>query len=223
MKIKLQRDHAKTLATARTLDENYRGTIRGAKRSYKVDKKNWLETGCQEAEQAASRNDSRTLLRISTSTDTIKSMPIKSKTSSVLSSEEEKNQRWVEHFSEVLDQPSLDLLFDFTNENDIDGNNSNIILDYIIRDEFTEAIKTLKNNKASGIDNLPAELFENGGDVIIEKLTELGIVIWSSEEVPNEWTKGGIVKLPKKGSLCDCNNWRGITLLTIVRKTFCRK
>ena len=37
--IRLQRDHAKTLTTARTLDENYRATNRVVKRNCKVDKK----------------------------------------------------------------------------------------------------------------------------------------------------------------------------------------
>ena len=87
------------------------------------------------------------------------------------------SQRWFEHFSEALNQLNPSSLFDFTNENGIDGNNSNIILDDTTRDELSEAIKTLKNNKASSIENLPAELFKHGGDVIIEKLTELGIVI----------------------------------------------
>ena len=78
-------------------------------------------------------------------------------------------------------------------------------------------------NKAPGIENLPTELFKHGGDVIINKLTELGVVIWSSDELRNKWTKGCIVKLPKKGSLCNCDNCSGgITLLTIARKFFCR-
>ena len=86
--IRLQRDHAKTLTTARTLDENYRATNRVVKRNCKVDKKNWLESKCQQAEQAVSRNDSRTLFRIAqnlTGTDTSRSMPIKSKAGKVLS------------------------------------------------------------------------------------------------------------------------------------------
>lgn len=95
-------------------------------------------------------------------TDTSKIMPIKSKTGKLLSSdssEKEQNQRWVEHFSEVFDQPNLDSLFNLTNENGIDGNNSNIILDNIILNSLSEAIKGLKNNEASDIDNLPAALF----------------------------------------------------------------
>ena len=140
----------------------------------------------------------------------------------MLSSEEDQNQRWVEHFSEVLKQANPDSLFDFTSENDINGNNPNIILDDIQCDELTEAIKTLKNNKASGIDNLPAGFFIFVGGVIIEKPTDLGTVISFSEEVPNEWTKGCTVELLKKGSVCDCDNVRGITLLTIARESFCK-
>ena len=36
--------------------------------------------------------------------------------------------------------------------------------------------------------------------------------------IPDDWTKGIIIKLAKKGALSDCNNWRGITLLSISSK-----
>ena len=107
----------------------------------------------------------------------------------MLSSAKEQNQRLVEHFSEALNQSNPDSLFDFTNENDIDGNNSNITLNDMTRDELSYSIKTLENNKASGIDNLPVELFKHCADVIIEKFTEQGIAIWSSEEVPKNRPK----------------------------------
>ena len=81
--------------------------------------------------------------------DLSKSEPIKSKTGKVLSSVEQQNQRLVKHFSEVLNQPNPDLHFNFTNENDIDGNNSNIILDDLTCDKLSEAIKLLENNKES--------------------------------------------------------------------------
>ena len=68
-KVKLQGDPAKTLTTACTLDKNYRATNRAVKRTCKSDKKNWLESKCQEVEQAASR------YRLGT--DTSKSMPIR--------------------------------------------------------------------------------------------------------------------------------------------------
>ena len=36
--------------------------------------------------------------------------------------------------------------------------------------------------------------------------------------IPKEWTSGLIIKLPKKGDLSNCNNWRGITLLSLTSK-----
>jgi len=46
--------------------------------------------------------------------------------------------------------------------------------------------------------------------------------IWDTEEVPAEWQTGYIVKLPKKGDLSECKNWRGIQLLSIPSKVLAR-
>ena len=40
--------------------------------------------------------------------------------------------------------------------------------------------------------------------------------------IPEDWTKGFIETLPKKGNLQFCDNWRGITLLSVPSKVFCR-
>lgn len=37
-----------------------------------------------------------------------------------------------------------------------------------------------------------------------------------------DWKTGLIIPIPEKGDLSDCVNWRGITLLSITRKVFCR-
>ena len=57
---------------------------------------------------------------------------------------------------------------------------------------------------------------------VAEQLAELFNMIWQDLEVPQDWKKGVIIKLPKKGSLKDCNNWRGITLLSTPSKVFSR-
>ena len=46
--------------------------------------------------------------------------------------------------------------------------------------------------------------------------------IFSEEKIPTEWKEGIIVKLPKKGQLTDCNNWRGINLLSVPGKILSR-
>ena len=56
----------------------------------------------------------------------------------------------------------------------------------------------------------------------VKVLTDLFKDIWEREVIPQDWDKGLIVKLPKKGNLQNCDNWRGITLLSVPSKAFCR-
>ena len=46
--------------------------------------------------------------------------------------------------------------------------------------------------------------------------------MWNEEKVPEEWRDGLIVKLPKRGDLSQCTNWRGITLISVPAKVFSR-
>ncbi|EDO43111.1 predicted protein, partial [Nematostella vectensis] len=77
------------------------------------------------------------------------------------------------------------------------------------------SIGSLKNGKAGGFDNRVAELLKADLETSTRKLHEIIQMIWEEEQFPLEWLKGLIVKLPKKGNLRDCTNWRGITLLMI--------
>jgi hypothetical protein len=38
--------------------------------------------------------------------------------------------------------------------------------------------------------------------------------IWNMEELPDQWKESIIVPIHKKGDKTDCNNFRGITLLS---------
>ena len=39
--------------------------------------------------------------------------------------------------------------------------------------------------------------------------------VWEDKRIPDDWNEATIIRIPKKGALNDCNNWRGITLLSI--------
>jgi len=44
----------------------------------------------------------------------------------------------------------------------------------------------------------------------------------TNQTIPNNWSKGTIVKIPQKGDLTYCNNWRGFTLFSITSKILCK-
>ena len=47
-------------------------------------------------------------------------------------------------------------------------------------------------------------------------------VVWTEESVFRLWRQGLIVSLYKKGDAEDLGNYRGITLLNVVGKLFCK-
>ena len=46
--------------------------------------------------------------------------------------------------------------------------------------------------------------------------------VWEQEQILEDWHRGLIMKLPKKGDLTECSNWRGITLMVVAAKVLGR-
>ena len=57
---------------------------------------------------------------------------------------------------------------------------------------------------------------------MVSLLEQLFSVVWCEEAVPRQWREGLIVNLFKKGDKEDPGNYRGITLLSVVGKLFCK-
>jgi len=67
--------------------------------------------------------------------------------------------------------------------------------------EIKTAIKHLKSNKTSGLDNLPIEMFKSHPHTVGTILEPLLKRVWASGQIPSEWKQGLIIKLPKKREL----------------------
>ncbi len=80
----------------------------------------------------------------------------------------------------------------------------------------------MKNGKAPGEDGVFLEMFKVDEDRLPLVLVKLFNKIKESGMLPSEWKKGVIVKIPKKGDLSNCGNWRGITLSPTALKIFCK-
>ncbi|XP_063408909.1 uncharacterized protein LOC134692390 [Mytilus trossulus] len=77
---------------------------------------------------------------------------------------------------------------------------------------------TKQAGKAPDIDSIHAEMLKADLETSSRVLHNLFLVIWKEGDIPSDWSKGLIVKLPTKGNLRNCDNWRGITLLSVPRK-----
>ena len=75
----------------------------------------------------------------------------------------------------------------------------------------------MKYGKVAGPDGIPAEALKADVNTSVEMLYSLFEEIWEKEEIPAEW-KGYLIKIPKKGDLSRCDNYRGSTLLSVPGK-----
>ena len=89
--------------------------------------------------------------------------------------------------------------------------------------EIQNAIDRLSPGKAPGKDGIPPEIIKCGSSVLSQQLLELLCQCWDAGAVPQDMRVANIITLYKnKGDRSDCNNYRGISLLSIVGKIFAR-
>ena len=72
----------------------------------------------------------------------------------------------------------------------------------------------MNNNKSPGIDNIPSELYKNGGGLLLNKIHRLIKRVWKEEKMPRDWTTNITVPIHKnRGEKLQCKNYRGTSLL----------
>ena len=184
------------------------------KKSLKSDKREWLNSLMDDAQLAADMGNMKTLYGITKTIcnkRTHKNTAINDKGGKTITDDSSRLARWKELFEEILNRPppANPIVITADEVPEIEE----ISTRPISKGEVKNAISSLKNGKAAGVDNIVAELLKAGIKTTTQKLHEVIQMIWENEVMPHEWLKGLIVKLPKKGNLKECTNWRGIMLL----------
>ena len=219
-KLKQDLNQARTRQQKQTAARKYSEVARDVKSALRRDKRNHYNELADQAEEAAEKGDLKALYestRLLSGRRSNPNRPVRDKAGQLLTSIDDQLARWKEHFEEILnrppphDAPQLE-----------PGPTLSIHTGEITKLEIRKALRSLKNGKAAGVDNIPAEALKEGGAEIVDSLHELLNLVWKEEEIPTDWTKGLLVKLPKSGDLSQCDKWRGITLLSIPSKVLTR-
>lgn len=120
--------------------------------------------------------------------------------------------RWKEYFEELFTTTSqlgeTPELVGSEEEEDIDI------------DDVSAAVKRLKIGKSAGVDEIRAEYIVNSGMDGVKWLHRIFNLAWKTGSVPGDWRNAIIAPIHKKGSRKDCNNYRGISLLSVVGKLY---
>jgi len=114
-------------------------------------------------------------------------------------------ERWIEYFIEMLNKEEEDT-------EDEENYKRYLIVkpDHVLeqpqeickeptRQEIGYAIQRMRNNRVPGEDTIVVELIEYGGEAVMDAVHELLKLIWTTENMPQEWNIGIICLIYKKG------------------------
>ena len=76
------------------------------------------------------------------------------------------------------------------------------------------------SGKACGLEQIHAEMLNTGGKDVILFITKLFNTIFDKGIYPSDWAKAIIVPIHKKGDIHLADNYRGVSLLSIVSKCY---
>nr|KAG5711041.1 hypothetical protein BaRGS_013775 [Batillaria attramentaria] len=212
---------SRTRTSKAAAQAEYTEAHKKVRQSVKKDKREYYEDIADKAEQAAHDGNMKELYDLTRKLAGKYSKPerpIKDKQGQTIIDSERQLERWADHFEELLNRPAP------ANPPTIPEAERDLEIDCgaPTKEEIVRAIKKMKNGKAAGPDGIPAEALKADVETTAEMLLPLFEKIWNEEEIPTDWKEGHIIKLPKKGDLGNCDNYRGITLLSIPGKIFNR-
>ena len=78
----------------------------------------------------------------------------------------------------------------------------------------------LSGHKSLATDQIPAELIKAEGRTARSEIYKFINSIWNKEELPEQWKESITVPIYKKGDRTECNNYRGVSLLSTTYKFY---
>jgi hypothetical protein len=80
--------------------------------------------------------------------------------------------------------------------------------------EVEIAIAKLKKYKSPGSGQILAEPIQAGSEILLSAIHKLVNSVWNKEELPDQRKESIIVPVHKRADKTDCNNYRGMSLLS---------
>ncbi|XP_039760423.1 uncharacterized protein LOC120634096 [Pararge aegeria] len=134
---------------------------------------------------------------------------IKDPNNRILTEDVHIRDRWVEYYRHLLNV-SHPIKHESAKPTPVQGP-----VPCIVIDEVKKAIRQMKNNKAVGPDEIPAEIWKRLGELGELWLLELFNKLVIGQPISNSWRQSFLVPFYKgKGDVRDCNNYRAIKLMS---------
>ena len=227
-KVKAKQEKFKALMDSRTEEEveaqkvQYKIAKKEAKRAVAVAKNSAYERLYQKLNDKGGENEVFKLARArERSTRDLGSVRcVKDEEGRVLVEDDRVRGRWQGYFCKLLNGEGLDVS-QRTERLGLEEQHNYRPGQPITRAEVKEALRRMKSGKAVGPDSIPVEVWKSLGEDGVAWLTDFFNVIFNTAKMPQEWRQSVIIPLYKnKGDAQNCNNYRGIKLLSHTMKVW---
>ena len=194
--------------------ENIRKTCNAQKElshAYETEQSEYIQGKICQVQDAANNKKSALAWKI---VNEISGRKNSNKSKLKASNDEERVKLWQTHFEDLLGKPPKPT------------NNSNdycktilhklyIKIESFTTNEIDIAIKNIKNGKATGLDEIPSEVWKikEFQDILLKSCNS----VYSQDPI-ERWTEGCILPFPTKGNITITDNYRRITLTPIAAK-----
>ena len=207
----------KTLQALRTARSKVQRTARRCANEYWQELSNDIQTAAETGNIRAMYEGIKKALGPTQS----KTAPLKSRNGEVITDKGKQMERWVEHYSELYSRENrvatlaLHAIEPLPIMEELDAEPT--------LEELSKAVDSLACGKAPGNDGIPPDLIKHCKSTLLQPLHDNLRQCWREDGVPQDMRDAKIVTLYKnKGDRSDCNNYRGISLLSIVGKVYAR-
>ena len=224
LRLRKERDEAKKrylLVRTRKSRDNWRKLNTSLNESYRCDELNSLQQQMEELQEADQKGHYNTTWKIINSISGQKSRSnpkVKKRDGSAPSSDNELLAEWRDYFADLLNNDSGPPTSPLPPPADQD---LPICVDPPTLEEVQTAIRSMKSNKAAGLDSaVTAEALQGGGELMANIVHAFCVEVFTRHTPPEQWVTNVIVPLPKKGDLSLMTNYRGITLMSIAAKVY---
>ena len=152
---------------------------------------------------------------------------IRSKEGELIEDPEKIKERYLEHFGEILQNVPAETEEEKEQENFIENAFKRIMLlaesketRYTSKEEMQTAVKELKRKKCRDRSGWNNEIVIETGEEMLECLLALVNKMEEKREVPKDWNQVKIKTIPKKGSVLETDNKRGLFITDILSKMY---
>ena len=102
----------------------------------------------------------------------------------------------------------------------IDYSNDNLYNLDFSEEKIAYLLKNFDSNKSPGPDEIHGHFLKNCSSSLSKPLSILFRKSYETSIIPSEWKLANVVPIHKKGSKVDVNNYRPISLISIIMKTY---